>query len=207
MNARFALNAANARWGSLYDALYGTDILSEDDGATKVGGYNPIRGKKVIAFAKEFLDTAIPLSAGSFTSVKEFIFEAGRLSMLLDDDSKTQLAQSKQYVGYIKKGDDSFGLLFKNNNLHIEIQIDKNNPVGQSDIAGIKDILIESAITTIQDCEDSIAAVDGSDKTDVYRNWLGLMKGDLKATFEKNGEVITRELNAVSYTHLRAHET
>ena len=195
MNARFALNAANARWGSLYDALYGTDILSEDGGATKVGNYNPIRGKKVIAFAKEFLDTTIPLSAGSFASVKEFIFEAGSLSMLLDDNSKTQLAQSNQYVGYIKKGDDAFGLLFKNNNLHIEIQIDKNHQVGQSDTAGIKDILIESAVTTIQDCEDSVAAVDGIDKTDVYRNWLGLMKGNLRATFEKNGEKITRKLN------------
>ena len=195
MNARFALNAANARWGSLYDALYGTDIISEDNGATKAGSYNPIRGAKVISFAREFLDKTIPLSAGSFASVKEFIFEAGSLSMLLDDDSKTQLAQSNQYVGYIKKGDDAFGLLFKNNNLHIEIQIDKNHQVGQSDTAGIKDILIESAVTTIQDCEDSVAAVDGIDKTDVYRNWLGLMKGNLRATFEKNGEKITRKLN------------
>ena len=188
MNARFALNAANARWGSLYDALYGTDIISEDDGATKAGSYNPIRGKKVIAFAREFLDTTIPLSVGSFGSVKEFIFVDGSLSMLLDDDSKTQLAEPNQYIGYINKGEDAFGLLFKNNNLHIEIQIDKNHPVGQKDIAGIKDILIESAITTIQDCEDSVAAVDGTDKTEVYRNWLGLMKGNLTATFEKNGK-------------------
>jgi len=194
MNARFALNAANARWGSLYDALYGTDIISEDDGATKAGSYNPIRGKKVIEFAKKFLDTTIPLSVGSFASVKEFIFVDGSLSMLLNDDSKTQLAQSNQYVGYIKKGDDTFGLLFKNNNLHIEIQIDKNHPVGQKDTAGIKDILIESAITTIQDCEDSVAAVDGTDKTEVYRNWLGLMKGNLTATFEKNGKEMTRTL-------------
>ena len=194
MNARFALNAANARWGSLYDALYGTDIISEDDGATKAGSYNPIRGKKVIEFAKKFLDTTIPLSVGSFASVKEFIFVDGSLSMLLNDDSKTQLAQSNQYVGYIKKGDDAFGLLFKNNNLHLEIQIDKNHPVGQKDTAGIKDILIESAITTIQDCEDSVAAVDGIDKTAVYRNWLGLMRGNLTATFEKNGKEMTRTL-------------
>ncbi len=195
MNARFALNAANARWGSLYDALYGTDVISEDDGATRAGSYNPIRGDKVIAFAREFLDTTIPLSVGSFANVKEFIFEGGSLSMLLDDGSKTQLAQSKQYVGYIQKGNDACGLLFKNNNLHIEIQIDKNHPIGQKDTAGIKDILIESAVTTIQDCEDSVAAVDGADKTAVYRNWLGLMKGNLAATFEKNGKDMTRTLN------------
>jgi len=195
MNARFALNAANARWGSLYDALYGTDIISEDNGATKAGTYNPIRGKKVIAFAKEFLDKTIPLSVGSFTNVKEFLFEDCSLSMLLDDGSKTQLTQSNQYVGYIKNDHGAFGLLFKNNNLHIEIQIDENHPVGQADTAGIKDILIESAITTIQDCEDSVAAVDGTDKTEVYRNWLGLMKGNLTATFEKNGKEMTRKLN------------
>ena len=195
MNARFALNAANARWGSLYDALYGTDIISEDDGATKAGAYNPIRGKKVVAFAKEFLDTTIPLSSGSFADVKEFKFEDRSLSMLLDNGSKTQLAQSNQYVGYINNDHGAFGLLFENNNLHIEIQIDKNHPVGQADGAGIKDILIESAVTTIQDCEDSVAAVDGTDKTAVYRNWLGLMKGNLTATFEKNGKEMTRTLS------------
>tara|TARA_Y100000031_G_scaffold154945_1_gene204218 strand:+ start:331 stop:2475 length:2145 start_codon:yes stop_codon:yes gene_type:complete len=195
MNARFALNAANARWGSLYDALYGTDIISEDDGATKAGAYNPIRGKKVVTFAKEFLDTTIPLSSGSFADVKEFKFEDRSLSMLLDNGSKTQLAQSNQYVGYINNDHGAFGLLFENNNLHIEIQIDKNHPVGQADGAGIKDILIESAVTTIQDCEDSVAAVDGTDKTAVYRNWLGLMKGNLTATFEKNGKEMTRILS------------
>mgnify|MGYP001326441838 FL=1 len=195
MNARFALNATNARWGSLYDALYGTDIISEDDGATKAGAYNPVRGDKVIAFAKEFLDTTIPLSSGSFVDVKDFIFEDRSLSMLLDDGSKTQLAQPNQYVGYINNSQDAFGLLFENNNLHFEIQIDINHPVGQVDRAGVKDILIESAVTTIQDCEDSVAAVDGPDKTAVYRNWLGLMKGNLTATFEKNGEVMTRVLN------------
>ena len=195
MNARFALNATNARWGSLYDALYGTDIISEDDGATKAGAYNPVRGDKVIAFAKKFLDTTIPLSSGSFVDVKDFIFEDRSLSMLLDDGSKTQLAQPNQYVGYINNSQDAFGLLFGNNNLHFEIQIDINHPVGQVDRAGVKDILIESAVTTIQDCEDSVAAVDGPDKTAVYRNWLGLMKGNLTATFEKNGEVMTRVLN------------
>ena len=195
MNARFALNATNARWGSLYDALYGTDIISEDDGATKAGAYNPVRGDKVIAFAKKFLDTTIPLSSGSFVDVKDFIFEDHSLSMLLDDGSKTQLAQPNQYVGYINNSQDAFGLLFGNNNLHFEIQIDINHPVGQVDRAGVKDILIESVVTTIQDCEDSVAAVDGPDKTAVYRNWLGLMKGNLTATFEKNGEVMTRVLN------------
>ena len=195
MNARFALNATNARWGSLYDALYGTDIISGDDGATKAGAYNPVRGDKVIAFAKKFLDTTIPLSSGSFVDVKDFIFEDHSLSMLLDDGSKTQLAQPNQYVGYINNSQDAFGLLFGNNNLHFEIQIDINHPVGQVDRAGVKDILIESAVTTIQDCEDSVAAVDGPDKTAVYRNWLGLMKGNLTATFEKNGEVMTRVLN------------
>ena len=195
MNARFALNAANARWGSLYDALYGTDVISEDDGATKASSYNPIRGDRVIAFARKFLDETIPLSVGSFSNVKEFIFEDSSLSMILDDGSRTQLASSNQYIGYTQNFDDAFGLLFKNNNLHLEIQIDKNHPVGKTDKAGIKDILIESAITTIQDCEDSVAAVDGPDKTTVYRNWLGLMKGDLTSTFEKNGKDLTRTLN------------
>jgi len=195
MNARFALNAANARWGSLYDALYGTDVISEDDGATKASSYNPIRGDRVIVFARKFLDETIPLSVGSFSNVKEFIFEDSSLSMILDDGSRTQLASSNQYIGYTQNFDDAFGLLFKNNNLHLEIQIDKNHPVGKTDKAGIKDILIESAITTIQDCEDSVAAVDGPDKTTVYRNWLGLMKGDLTSTFEKNGKDLTRTLN------------
>ena len=195
MNARFALNAANARWGSLYDALYGTDIISEDHGANKTGTYNPIRGNKVIAFAKTFLDATIPLSSGSFANIKEFIFENNSLSMLLDDGSKSELAELNQYVGFVKKDQEDFGLLFKNNNLHLEIQIDKKHPVGKTDTAGIKDILIESAVTTIQDCEDSVAAVDGPDKTVVYRNWLGLMKGNLTATFEKNGKVMTRKLS------------
>ena len=195
MNARFALNAANARWGSLYDALYGTDIISEDNGANKADDYNPVRGKNVIAFSRKFLDATIPLSSGSFANIKNFTFENNSLSMLLDDGSKSELAELNQYLGFIKNGYEDFGLLFKNNNLHLEIQIDKQHPVGQTDTAGIKDILIESAVTTIQDCEDSVAAVDGADKTVVYRNWLGLMKGNLTATFEKNGKVMTRKLS------------
>ena len=195
MNARFALNAANARWGSLYDALYGTDVISEDDGAEKVGGYNPVRGDKVIYFAKNFLDETVPLEQGSFQDVLGFEFVDGSIRALLPEVGKVSLKNPTQYVGYKDNGNDSFDLLFKNNNLHFEIQIDPNHPIGQTDKANIKDILMESAITTIQDCEDSVAAVDGEDKAAVYRNWLGLMKGDLKESFDKNGSLITRELN------------
>jgi malate synthase len=196
MNARFALNAANARWGSLYDALYGTDVISEEDGAEKVGGYNPLRGDKVIDFAKNFLDETVPLEQGSFKDVLGFEFVDGDIQVLLPDLGKVSLKNPSQYIGYKDNGNDSYDLLFKNNNLHFEIQIDPGHPIGQTDKAGIKDILMESAITTIQDCEDSVAAVDGEDKTAVYRNWLGLMKGDLKESFDKNGSLITRELNS-----------
>ena len=195
MNARFALNAANARWGSLYDALYGTNIISEEDGASRVGSYNPARGEKVIAFAKEFLDKTIPLELGSFKNVTKFNFKDGFLSMILNDGTNTMLKDAKQYLGYSRYENDSFGLLFRNNNLHFEIQIDKAHPVGRSDVGGIKDIYMESAITTIQDCEDSVAAVDGKDKVIVYRNWLGLMKGDLQETFIKDGQQMIRRLN------------
>jgi len=196
MNARFALNAANARWGSLYDALYGTDVISEDNDATREGGYNPVRGDKVIAFAKNFLDETIPLEEGSYKDVLGFDFADGNIYALLAGGVKTQLKDPKKYVGYCDYGNDAYGLLFKNNNLHFEIQVDASHPIGSTDKAGIKDILMESAITTIQDCEDSVAAVDGEDKTLVYRNWLGLMKGNLKETFSKNGSNMTRELNS-----------
>ncbi|MBL6624035.1 MAG: malate synthase G [Rhizobiales bacterium] len=196
MNARFALNAANARWGSLYDALYGTDVISEDDGAEKVGGYNPVRGDKVIDFAKNFLDETIPLEQGSFKDVLGFKFVDGNIQALLPDSGQVSLKNPSQYIGYKDNGNDSYDLLFKNNNLHFEIQIDPSHPIGQTDKASIKDILMESAVTTIQDCEDSVAAVDGEDKTAVYRNWLGLMKGDLRESFDKNGSLITRELNS-----------
>jgi malate synthase len=194
MNARFALNAANARWGSLYDALYGTDVIDEQDGATREGGYNPIRGDKVISFAKNFLDETIPLEEGSYQDVLGFDFANNEILAILSN-GKSKLKDSDQYVGYCDYGNSAYGLLYKNNNLHFEIQIDSNHPIGQTDKAGIKDILMESAITTIQDCEDSVAAVDGEDKTAVYRNWLGLMKGDLKESFDKNGTLISRELN------------
>ena len=196
MNARFALNAANARWGSLYDALYGTDMIDEGDGAQKSGGYNPVRGDKVISFAKKFLDETIPMSKGTFDQVTKFEFIGNELSMKLKDGSKVNLKDKDQYVGYQDKGEGAYGLLFKNNNLHFEIQIDKSHPIGQEDLANVKDILMESAITTIQDCEDSVAAVDAEDKIIVYRNWLGLMKGNLKRSFDKAGKFITRELNS-----------
>ncbi len=195
MNARFALNAANARWGSLYDALYGTDVISEDNGAEKVGGYNPVRGDRVIDFAKNFLDETIPLEQGSFKDVLGFEFVEGKIQVLLPEVGKVGLKNPAQYIGYSDNGNNAHSLLFKNNNLHFEIQIDPNHSIGQTDKAGIKDILMESAITTIQDCEDSVAAVDGEDKTAVYRNWLGLMKGDLKESFDKNGSLLTRKLN------------
>ena len=195
MNARFALNAANARWGSLYDSLYGTNIITDEDGATREGGYNPIRGNKVIEFAKKFLDETIPMQSGSYDQVIQFQFIDSELSMKLEDGKKVYLKDIDQYVGYKDEGMGAYGLLFKNNNLHFEIQIDRSHPIGQEDKAGIKDIFMESAVTSIQDCEDSVAAVDAEDKIIVYRNWLGLMKGNLKRSFDKDGKFITRELN------------
>ena len=195
MNARFALNAANARWGSLYDALYGTDMISEDDGATRAGAYNPVRGDKVIAFAKNFLDEHFPLIQGSYNDVSSFSLVDSSLSMGTVSGELTSLKDAAQFQGYQGSAENPSGILLKNNNLHAEIQIDPSHSVGATDKAGIKDVLLESAVTTIQDCEDSVAAVDGEDKVEVYRNWLGLMKGDLKETFIKGGSEMTRSLN------------
>ena len=195
MNARFALNAANARWGSLYDALYGTDMISEADGAERSGPYNPIRGDKVIAFAKQFLDQYFSLDKGSFTDVVGFDIDSQGLSFKLNSNELTKLDQTDQFIGYQGSSSSPTSILLKNNNLHVEIQIDKDHSVGANDPAGIKDVYLESAITTIQDCEDSVAAVDAQDKIQVYRNWLGLMKGDLKESFQKGGKEITRTLN------------
>jgi malate synthase len=195
MNARFALNAANARWGSLYDALYGTDMISEDDGATRAGAYNPVRGDKVIAFAKNFLDEYFPLSQGSYNNVSSFSLVENSLSMGTVSGELTFLKDAAQFQGYQGSAENPSGILLKNNNLHAEIQIDPSHSVGATDKAGIKDVLLESAVTTIQDCEDSVAAVDGEDKVEVYRNWLGLMRGDLKETFIKGGTEMTRSLN------------
>ena len=195
MNARFALNAANARWGSLYDALYGTDLISEDDGASRAGAYNSIRGNKVIAFSKNFLDEHFALNNASYSDVNSFCIKEGCLEVGLNNGESVDLLNGEQFQGYQGSADQPSGLLLKNNNLHAEIQIDPSHSVGETDPAGIKDVLLESAITTIQDCEDSVAAVDGEDKVTVYRNWLGLMKGDLKETFIKGGSEMTRSLN------------
>ena len=195
MNARFSLNAANARWGSLYDALYGTDMISEDDGADRGGAYNPIRGDKVIDFSKNFLNDYLPLTEGRYQDVVSFQISNGDLEISLSDQSKTSLKNDSAFVGF--KGDESNpeSILLKNNDLHVEIKIDRNDSVGSTDPAGIKDVFLESAVTTIQDLEDSVAAVNGEDKTDVYKNWLGLMKGTLAETFEKGGSTLTRSLN------------
>ena len=195
MNARFALNAANARWGSLYDALYGTDVIPEENGAEKGGSYNPIRGDKVIEFSKKFLDETFPLVTGSFADVTAFQIKAGKLQITLADQSQVSLSDESKFEGFSGSEDNPKGILLKNNNLHMEIQIDRSDSIGSQDPAGIKDVLVESAITTIQDCEDSVAAVDGDDKAQVYENWLGLMKGDLAETFQKNDQSMTRVLN------------
>ena len=195
MNARFSLNAANARWGSLYDALYGTDMISEEEGAERGGAYNPARGDRVIAFSKKFLDESVSLSSGAYNEVTGFKVNNGNLEIALSDQSTVKLKDESKFVGYKGDADNPSGILLKNNNLHVEIQVDKEDSVGKDDPAGIKDVLVESAVTTIQDLEDSVAAVDAEDKTLAYRNWLGLMKGDLKESFMKGGEEMTRSLN------------
>ena len=195
MNARYALNAANARWGSLYDALYGTDVIPEDDGAHRSGPYNPVRGEKVIAYARDFLNRHCPLSNGSHTQARSYTVVAGKLQVVLDDGRISSLAEPDQFRGYTGEPDSPTGILLRHNGLHIEIQIDPASPIGSTDPAGVKDLVLEAALTTIQDCEDSVAAVDAEDKTVVYRNWLGLMRGDLADTFDKGGKTLTRHLN------------
>ena len=193
-NARFALNAANARWGSLYDTLYGSDVISEKHGREISQSYNPIRGAAVIAYAANILDLATPLMHGSHADATGYIFENNELTVSLADGSDTSLTDPSQFVGYV--GDDELTtVLLRNNGLHIEIQIDREHPIGKNNPSGVKDVVMEAAITTIQDFEDSIAAVDAQDKVLVYRNLLGLLKGDLEDTFEKNGSTITRRLN------------
>ncbi|WP_347169773.1 malate synthase G [Pseudomonas salmasensis] len=195
MNARFALNASNARWGSLYDALYGTDAISEANGAEKGKGYNKVRGDKVIAFARAFLDEAAPLSAGSHVDSTGYKIVDGKLIVSLKGGSNSGLRDDAQLIGFQGPAAEPIAILLKHNGLHFEIQIDANTPVGQTDAAGVKDVLMEAALTTIMDCEDSVAAVDADDKVVIYRNWLGLMKGDLAEEVAKGGQTFTRTMN------------
>jgi malate synthase len=195
MNARFSLNAANARWGSLYDSLYGTDVIPESEGCEKTGNYNPIRGNKVIAYAASFLNEHFPLLNFQYQDIIQYSVRNGELVLELDGSQETKLVNGHAFVGYLGDENDPEGILLKHNGLHVEIQIDRESQIGKNDRAGVKDLLMESALSTIQDCEDSVAAVDAADKVLVYSNWLGLMKGTLAEEFAKGGTVIRRELN------------
>ena len=195
LNARYALNAANARWGSLYDALYGTDVLSEEYGASKDGSFNPVRGAKVIAYARDFLDKAVPLSKGSHSDVVAYTVSGNTLVVKLKDGSSTGLVNEKQFVGY--QGDTSApsSILLRNNGIHIDIEIDKTKTIGATDLAGVNDVVLEAALSTILDLEDSVAVVDADDKVLAYENWLGILKGTLVEQVSKGGKTFTRTLN------------
>ena len=194
-NARYALNAANARWGSLYDALYGTDVIPETDGCEKSGGFNPKRGAKVIAFAREFLDKAAALASGSHKDATAYVVTNGKLSVTLANGSTTALADAAKFAGYTGEPAALKSVLLVNHGLHVEIQFDRAHAIGKTDAAGVKDVVLESAITTIQDFEDSVSVVDAADKVQAYANWIGLIKGDLSETFDKGGRPLKRTLN------------
>ncbi|MBS3668122.1 malate synthase G [Vreelandella boliviensis] len=195
-NARYALNAANARWGSLYDALYGTDAISEEDGAEKGSSFNPKRGAKVIAYARGVLDRAAPLATGSHRDAVNYTIRDEHLVVTLEGGRETGLKDSGKLIGFSGEAAKPDAILLGNNGLHLEIQIDPNDSIGKTDPAGVKDVVVEAALTAIMDCEDSVAAVDSEDKVGVYSNWLGLMKGDLEEKIEKGGKTFTRKLNA-----------
>jgi malate synthase len=198
-NARYALNAANARWGSLYDALYGTNVIPEEDGAEKGESYNPRRGAKVIAYTEDFLDKVVSLKQGSFSDITRFFLRSvggkKQLAATLKDGSTVGLAEARKFLGYQESDGELSAILLSNNGSRIEIQIDRSHPIGKAHPAGVKDVVMEAAITTIEDCEDAVAAVDAADKVTVYRHWCGIMKGTLEATFDKNGRPLIRKLN------------
>lgn len=194
-NPRYAINAANSRWGSLYDAFYGTDLISEENGADKTGGYNPVRGDIVIEKSREFLDQSVPLTAGSHKDATAYVVANGNLAVTLENGETVGLQEANKFVGFQGEEAAPHSILLKNNGLHIDIEIDGTHPIGKTDRANVKDVVIESAITSIMDCEDSVTAVDAEDKTDVYRNWLGLMCGDLSTTFQKGNKTIERTFN------------
>ena len=195
-NARYALNAANARWGSLYDALYGTDVISEEDGAEKGTSYNPKRGAKVVAYARGVLDRAVPLATGSHRDAVGYSLRDGHLLVRLEGGRETGLKDPGKLIGYQGEASAPTAILMANHGLHLELQFDSSHPIGKTDPAGVKDLVVEAALSTIMDCEDSVAAVDAEDKVGVYRNWLGLMRGDLEEQIEKGGKTVTRRLNA-----------
>ena len=193
-NARYALNAANARWGSLCDALYGTDALPEDGGAARSGGYNPVRGARVIDYARAFLDRAAPLAGASHRDATAYTVRDGAL-IVRTKAGEASLRSPAQFVGYQGESDAPTTVLLKHHGLHIEIQIDATGPIGKTDAAYVNDVVLEAAVTTIIDCEDSVAAVDAADKVALYRNWLGLMQGTLVEQVAKNGKTFTRRLD------------